>query len=80
MQSFVELYQDFDSFFTRHVYHKIRDNWNVPIASLPGSEFELLERYSDDHYRTFKYVYLRGGKKHVFFSIQVIAHNVHVFV
>lgn len=54
LKSFTPLYQDFDSFFTRHMYRKIRDNWNVPIASLPSAHFDLLERYSDDHCWSFK--------------------------
>ncbi|XP_071498905.1 serine palmitoyltransferase 2-like [Diadema antillarum] len=55
LASFVPLYQDFDSFFTRHMYRKLRDNWNVPIASLPGAKFDLWERYSDDHFWSFKH-------------------------
>ncbi|XP_030855181.1 serine palmitoyltransferase 2-like [Strongylocentrotus purpuratus] len=54
LKSFVPLYQDFDSFFTRHVYRKIRDNWNVPIASAPTARFDLMGRSSEDHYWTFK--------------------------
>ncbi|XP_063958764.1 serine palmitoyltransferase 2-like [Lytechinus pictus] len=54
LKAFTPLYQDFDSFFTRHMYRKVRDNWNVPIASLPGAESHLLERYSDDNNWSFK--------------------------
>ncbi|XP_063957601.1 serine palmitoyltransferase 2-like [Lytechinus pictus] len=60
LKSFVPLYQDFDSFFTRHVYRKIRDNWNVPIASAPTARFDLMGRYSEDHFWTFK----ATGKTH----------------
>ncbi|XP_030854251.1 serine palmitoyltransferase 2 [Strongylocentrotus purpuratus] len=54
LKAFTPLYQDFDSFFTRHMYRKVRDNWNVPIAGLPGAESDLLERYSDDNFWSFK--------------------------
>lgn len=54
MAAFNPLYRDFDSFYTRNLYRRIRDCWNRPIASTPGRTFKLVERSSDDHGWTFK--------------------------
>ena len=35
-KGFVPLYKDFESFYTRNMYRRIRDCWNRPINSLPG--------------------------------------------
>ncbi|XP_071963600.1 serine palmitoyltransferase 2-like [Antedon mediterranea] len=52
---FVPLYQDFDSFYTRNVYRRIRDNFNVPLCSGAGSVIRIMERYSTDDNWTFTY-------------------------
>ena len=54
-QGFVPLYSDFESFYTRNLYMRIRDCWNRPIASVPGAEIDLIDRTSDDYNWTFKY-------------------------
>ena len=54
-QDFVPLYQDFENFYTRNLYMRVRDNWNRPICSLPGPVFDLMERVSDDYNWTFRY-------------------------
>lgn len=54
LQDFVPLYQDFENFYTRNLYMRVRDNWNRPICSLPGPEFDLMERVSDDYNWTFR--------------------------
>ncbi|XP_020022219.1 serine palmitoyltransferase 3 isoform X2 [Castor canadensis] len=54
-KDFVPLYQDFENFFTRNLYMRIRDNWNRPICSAPASYFDLLERVSDDYNWTFRF-------------------------
>ncbi|XP_072032151.1 serine palmitoyltransferase 2-like isoform X1 [Amphiura filiformis] len=59
-KDFVALYQDFDSFFMRHMYIKVKDCWNMPIGSIPAAEFELLERVTPDYNRTFRFT----GRKH----------------
>ena len=56
LQDFVALYQDFDSFFMRHMYHKVKDCWNMPISSCPAAEFDIMERITPDYNRTFRYV------------------------
>uniref|UniRef100_A0A3Q3VK23 serine C-palmitoyltransferase n=1 Tax=Mola mola TaxID=94237 RepID=A0A3Q3VK23_MOLML len=53
-KDFIPLYQDFENFYTRNLYMRVRDNWNRPICSLPGPEFDLMERVSDDYNWTFR--------------------------
>lgn len=54
-QAFIPLYQDFENFYTRNLYMRVRDNWNRPICSLPGPVFDLMERVSNDYNWTFRY-------------------------
>ncbi|XP_038846118.1 serine palmitoyltransferase 3-like [Salvelinus namaycush] len=52
-KDFVPLYQDFENFYTRNLYMRVRDNWNRPICSLPGPVFDVMERVSPDYNWTF---------------------------
>ncbi|XP_049319598.1 serine palmitoyltransferase 2 [Astyanax mexicanus] len=54
-KDFVPLYQDFENFYTRNLYMRIRDNWNRPICSVPGDKMDLVERVSYDYNWTFGY-------------------------
>ncbi|XP_041032052.1 serine palmitoyltransferase 3 isoform X1 [Carcharodon carcharias] len=54
-KDFVPLYQDFENFYKRNLYMRVRDNWNRPICSVPGPTFDLVERVSDDYNWTFRY-------------------------
>ncbi len=54
VQDFVSLYQDFEDFYTRNLYMRIRDSWNRPICSVPGATFDLVERSSNDYNWTFE--------------------------
>ncbi|KAJ8290281.1 hypothetical protein GJAV_G00010880 [Gymnothorax javanicus] len=54
-KDFVPLYQDFENFYTRNVYMRIRDSWNRPICSVPGAKMDLVERVSHDYNWTFEY-------------------------
>lgn len=54
-KDFVPLYQDFENFYTRNLYMRIRDNWNRPVCSAPGPHFDMLERVSDDYNWTFRF-------------------------
>ncbi|XP_052531598.1 serine palmitoyltransferase 3 isoform X1 [Tympanuchus pallidicinctus] len=54
-KDFVPLYQDFENFYTRNLYMRIRDNWNRPICSVPGPQFDLMERVTDDYNWTFRF-------------------------
>ncbi|XP_030069829.1 serine palmitoyltransferase 2 [Microcaecilia unicolor] len=54
-KDFVSLYQDFENFYTRNLYMRIRDSWNRPICSVPGAKMDVMERFTDDYNWTFKY-------------------------
>lgn len=53
-QDFVPLYQDFENFYTRNLYMRIRDNWNRPVCSVPGPKMDLVDRVSHDYNWTFE--------------------------
>ncbi|CAJ0966223.1 unnamed protein product [Ranitomeya imitator] len=52
---FVPLYQDFENFYTRNIYMRLRDAFNRPICSVPGPQFHLMERVTDDYNWTYRY-------------------------
>ncbi|MFT7810524.1 serine palmitoyltransferase 2-like [Arapaima gigas] len=54
-RDFVPLYQDFENFYTRNLYMRIRDSWNRPICSVPGAKMDLVERVSHNYNWTFEY-------------------------
>ncbi|XP_051951436.1 serine palmitoyltransferase 2-like isoform X1 [Xyrauchen texanus] len=54
-KDFVPLYQDFENFYTRNLYMRIRDNWNRPICSVPGAKMDLVERVTNDYNWTFEH-------------------------
>uniref|UniRef100_A0A8C2I553 serine C-palmitoyltransferase n=1 Tax=Cyprinus carpio TaxID=7962 RepID=A0A8C2I553_CYPCA len=54
-KDFVPLYQDFENFYTRNLYMRIRDNWNRPICSVPGAKMDLVERETPDYNWTFEH-------------------------
>ncbi|XP_060532546.1 serine palmitoyltransferase 2 isoform X2 [Cylas formicarius] len=49
------LYDRFSAFYSRYVYRRIRDCWNYPICSVPGSEVVLKDRVSKDNGWTFEF-------------------------
>lgn len=55
MKDFVPLYKDFEAFYKRNLYRRMRDCWNRPICSVPGAYFRLKERDSHDTYWTFSF-------------------------
>lgn len=55
-QDFVPLYQDFENFYNRNLYMRIRDSWNRPICSVPGAKVDMMERVSHDYNWTFTWV------------------------
>ena len=57
-QDLFKMNLDFEMFFTRNVYRRIRDCWNRPIASTPGAYTDLVDRVSDDYNWTFRCVSL----------------------
>jgi serine palmitoyltransferase len=55
---FVPLFSEYECFYTRNLYTRIRDCFNRPICSVPGANIDIIERVSDDFNWTFK----RSGK------------------
>lgn len=53
-QGYPSLYKNFEAFYTRNIYRRIRDCWNRPIASVPGAYIDLIDRYSRDYNYTFE--------------------------
>jgi len=53
-KDFVPLYSEYECFYTRNLYTRIRDCFNRPICSVPGAIIKLIERVSDDYNWTFK--------------------------
>ncbi len=58
-KDFVSLFSEYECFYTRNLYTRIRDCFNRPICSVPGAFISIVERLSDDYNWTFKY----SGKK-----------------
>ncbi|KAI8971449.1 pyridoxal phosphate-dependent transferase [Mycotypha africana] len=58
-EGYAPLVSDFDSFYTRRMYIRIRDCWNRPITGVPGRTVTILERESKDFNKTF---HLTGRK------------------
>ena len=56
---FVPLYSEYECFYTRNMYTRIRDCFNRPIGSVPGAEIDIIERVSNDFNWTFK----QSGRK-----------------
>ncbi|XP_051039106.1 serine palmitoyltransferase 3 [Phodopus roborovskii] len=54
-KDFVPLYRDFENFFKRNLYMRIRDSWNQTICSAPGPYFDIKEKVSDDYNWTFRH-------------------------
>jgi len=52
---YAPLSSDFDKFYKRYVYYRLRDCFNRPISSCPGAEFDLMERVSKDHNVSFEF-------------------------
>ncbi|KNC86857.1 serine palmitoyltransferase 2 [Sphaeroforma arctica JP610] len=48
-QGFVPLFVDFESFYTRNLYRRLRDVFNRPISSVPGGYVDVVERVSSDY-------------------------------
>lgn len=49
---------DFETFYTRNIYRRIRDCWNRPIASTPGAYFDVVDRVTNDFNWTYRSVNL----------------------
>ncbi|KAI7903826.1 pyridoxal phosphate-dependent transferase [Cokeromyces recurvatus] len=53
-QGYAPLVSDFDSFYTRRLYVRIRDCFNRPITGIASRTVKLLDRVSTDFNKTFK--------------------------
>ncbi|XP_028739423.1 serine palmitoyltransferase 3 [Peromyscus leucopus] len=54
-KDFVPLYQDFENFYKRNLYMRIRDSWTQTVCSAPGPYLDIKEKVSDDYNWTFRY-------------------------
>ncbi|CAO3673564.1 unnamed protein product [Umbelopsis vinacea] len=54
-EGYAPLVSDFDSFYTRRLYVRIRDCWNRPITGVASRTVKLLERESNDYNRSFRF-------------------------
>ena len=57
LQDLFKMRLDWEMFYTRNIYRRIRDCWNRPIASTPGAYTDLVDRVSDDSNWTFRCVH-----------------------
>jgi serine palmitoyltransferase len=53
-KGYAPLLLDFEDFYTRRLYYRIRDCWNRPINSAPGAHISVMERTSSDYNKTIK--------------------------
>jgi len=51
---YAPLLVDFEDFYTRRLYRRIRDCWNRPIASCPGAWMDLMVRESKDNNKSLE--------------------------
>lgn len=54
-KGYASLFKDWESFYTRRMYKRIRDCWARDVAGVPSAWIEVAERYSDDRNDTYKY-------------------------
>jgi serine palmitoyltransferase len=54
-KGYAPLVRDFDDMYTRRLYYRIRDCWNRPIDSRPGSHCSVMERSSKDNNLSFDF-------------------------
>nr|WCZ58500.1 serine palmitoyltransferase 2 [Andalucia godoyi] len=52
-QGYAPLTRDFEDFWTRRAYRRIRDCWNRPVCGVPGAYIDVLDRESSDYNATF---------------------------
>lgn len=52
---YAPLASDFEDFYKRRLYYRIRDAFNRPISSCPGDTIDVMDRISRDYNRTYEY-------------------------
>ncbi|EGT32109.1 CBN-SPTL-2 protein [Caenorhabditis brenneri] len=55
LKDFVPLFSDFEAFYQRNCYIKVRDVFERPICSVPGATVDLVDRVSHDGNWTYEY-------------------------
>ncbi|XP_064601850.1 serine palmitoyltransferase 2-like isoform X2 [Liolophura sinensis] len=55
LKDFVPLYQSWESFYTRNLYHRVCDCWNRPITSAAGVHIKVVDRKMEDNGWTLKH-------------------------
>lgn len=56
---YVQLYNNFENFYTRNIYRRISHGWNLPICSVPAAKITVVDRISNDYNWSFKYLETR---------------------
>jgi serine palmitoyltransferase len=54
-KGYAPLVSDFDSFYSRRLYQRVRDVFNRPVTNVPGRKITVLHRYSLDGNKTFQF-------------------------
>uniref|UniRef100_A0A0A9YLX6 serine C-palmitoyltransferase n=1 Tax=Lygus hesperus TaxID=30085 RepID=A0A0A9YLX6_LYGHE len=54
-EQYTPLYDQFERFYLRYVYRRVKDCWNKPISSVPGAEVVVKERVTHDYGWTFEF-------------------------
>ncbi|XP_029663473.1 serine palmitoyltransferase 2 isoform X2 [Formica exsecta] len=54
-QGYAPLYDNFEKFYLRYVYRRVKDCWNRPICSVPGAMVTLKDRVTNDYGWTFQF-------------------------
>lgn len=54
LNGYAPLTSDFESFYTRRFYKRLRDCWNRPTTGVPTRTVAVLERSSSDYNDTFQ--------------------------
>ncbi|XP_054262753.1 serine palmitoyltransferase 2 [Macrosteles quadrilineatus] len=54
-EGYVPLYDNFEKFYLRYVFRRVRDCWNIPICSVPGAEVVIKDRVTHDYGWTFEF-------------------------
>ncbi|EGI64252.1 Serine palmitoyltransferase 2 [Acromyrmex echinatior] len=52
---YAPLYDNFEKFYLKYVYRRVRDCWNRPICSVPGAKVTLKDRVTHDYGWTFQF-------------------------
>ncbi|XP_076659269.1 serine palmitoyltransferase long chain base subunit [Halictus rubicundus] len=54
-EGYAPLYENFERFYLRYVYRRVRDCWNRPICSVPGATVTLKDRVTPDYGWSFQF-------------------------